>query len=110
MFLLLWWNTMTKETFKKINWDYYFRGLESIKVKQGHGSKDIWEFTYWPISRRQIEDYKLEILNSVSHHIPSPTIVQFLMFPKQYHQLVTKCYPHSNQHNTKQYVLLNKYK
>lgn len=56
MFLLLWWNTMTKETLKKINWDYYFRGLESIKVKQGHGSRDTWEFTHWPISRRQIED------------------------------------------------------
>lgn len=41
---------------KKINWDYYFRGLESIKVKQGHGSRDTWEFTHWPISRRQIED------------------------------------------------------
>lgn len=25
---------------KKINWEYYFRGLESIKVKQGHGSRD----------------------------------------------------------------------
>lgn len=40
MFLLLWWNTMTKETLKKINWEYYFRGLEFIKVKQGHGSRD----------------------------------------------------------------------